>query len=272
MASPRSASSRERRTSRSDVEDQVGHRLRARREQRQLSLRELARRLELSPAAVSQIETGKSRPSMRTLFAIVRELDMSLDELFSETGDETPEPTPAASRPSYRKSENDHTAPGQEGKLVQRAGSRSAIDLETGVRWERLTPPHLGPHLVFLYVSYEVGGSSSRDDALMRHGGEECGLVLSGTLEVTVGSERYELGPGDSIYFDSTVPHRVRNIGNETAHGVWFGIGRQRDQRVRALHEQDGEPGPQAIPGDGETPGATSQAPARRRSRARSSA
>lgn len=272
MASPRSSGSRESRTSRSDVEDQVGHRLRARREQRQLSLRELARRLELSPAAVSQIETGKSRPSMRTLFAIVRELDMSLDELFSEAGDETPELTQATRRPSYRKSENDHRGPGQEGKLVQRAGSRSAIDLETGVRWERLTPPHMGPHLAFLYVSYEVGGSSSRDDALMRHGGQECGLVLSGTLEVTVGSERYELGPGDSICFDSTVPHRVRNIGNETAHGVWFGIGRQRDSRVRALHEQDGAPGPQVIPGDEGASGSTARTPARRRTRTRSSA
>ncbi len=220
----------------------MGQRLRARREHSQLGLRELARKLDISASALSQIETGKSRPSMSTLFAIARELHISLDELFSE---QRGEPAPA------KETGGEHAGPAvpasgapPEGVVatqhVQRAGGRSAIDLETGVRWERLTPPHANHDVAFLYVVYEVGGSSSPDDSLMSHGGREYGLVLSGWLEVTVGTETYELGSGDSICFDSTVPHRVRNIGAEPVHGVWFGIGRRGDRRMRALHEQAG--------------------------------
>src|SRR5918999_419657 len=65
------------------VDAEFGPRIRARREQDGISLRELARRLGISPSAISQIETGKSRPSVSTLYAIVNELGMSLDELFS---------------------------------------------------------------------------------------------------------------------------------------------------------------------------------------------
>jgi mannose-6-phosphate isomerase-like protein (cupin superfamily) len=117
---------------------------------------------------------------------------------------------------------------------VQRAGSRRAIDLETGVRWERLTP-QADADADFLYVVYDVGGSSCQGDRFIRHSGREYGLVLSGTLEVTVGFDRYELGPGDSICFDSTVPHCLRTIGDEPVRGVWFVVGRQSDRRAEAL-------------------------------------
>ena len=62
-------------------EDTLGTRLRVERERRGLSLRELARRLEVSPSLVSQIETGKTQPSVRTLYAIVSEL-IGLDRMF----------------------------------------------------------------------------------------------------------------------------------------------------------------------------------------------
>ena len=65
-----------------DFQDGVGQQLRSERERHGLSLRELARRLAISPSALSQIETGRSRPSVGTLYAIVTELGISLDELF----------------------------------------------------------------------------------------------------------------------------------------------------------------------------------------------
>jgi transcriptional regulator with XRE-family HTH domain len=231
---------------RATVEDEVGRRLRGHREERDLSLRELARRLAISPSALSQIETGKSRPSVSTLYAIVTELGMSLDELFSgpgfapaaeaarTTAKRAPAPAPrveAARAPSWppeQRSDERH---------VQRAGTRRAIELETGVRWERLTA-HPDSQADFLYVVYDVDGSSCKEDRFIRHSGREYGLVLSGTLEVTVGFDRYELGPGDSICFDSTVPHCLRNIGAEPVHGVWLVIGRQDDHRTMVF--QDG--------------------------------
>ena len=102
------------------------------------------------------------------------------------------------------------------------------------MRWERLTP-EADPEADFLYVVYEVDGSSCQGDRFIRHSGREYGLVLSGALEVTVGFDTYELGPGDSICFDSTVPHCLRTIGSKPVHGVWFVIGRQSDARAAAL-------------------------------------
>ena len=70
------------------IDDDLGRRLRAYREERQISLRELARRLKISPSAISQFETGKSRLSVNTLYAIVTELEISLDTLFNGIGEE----------------------------------------------------------------------------------------------------------------------------------------------------------------------------------------
>ena len=64
----------------STADDTLGTRLRAERERRGLTLRELARRLEVSPSLFSQIETGKTQPSVRTLYAMVTELGVSLDK------------------------------------------------------------------------------------------------------------------------------------------------------------------------------------------------
>jgi hypothetical protein len=99
------------------------------------------------------------------------------------------------------------------------------MDLESGVRWERLTPTN-EPDVDFLFVRYDRGGSSSATDAFIRHTGREYGLVLTGELEVTVAFETYVLGPGDSIAFESTTPHRLRNVSDEVVTGVWLVIGR----------------------------------------------
>ena len=201
-----------------DIQDGVGQRLRAERERQGVTLRSLARRLEISPSALSQIETGRSRPSVGTLYAIVSELDMSLDELFGSARSGTPRDTSARS-------------------VVQRRETRKALDLESGVRWERLTPT-AEPDADFLHVVYEVGGASSRPGTHMRHMGREYGLVLSGRLRVTIGfdDEQHELGPGDSIAFESSRPHRLENAGDEPVEAIWFVVGRsQSDLRKLAL-------------------------------------
>jgi transcriptional regulator with XRE-family HTH domain len=217
--------------------DDVGRRLRARREEANLSLRELARRLGISPSAISQIETGKSRPSVSTLYSMVSELGITLDELFAEgfsrADGRSEDPASAAGQSSGTIEPARLETPAEKG-LVQRASSRTAIDPESGVHWERLTPTS-DPDADFLYVTYDTGASSSRCDKLMRRSGREYGLILSGTLEVTVGFDTFELGPGDSISFDSTIPHRFRAKGDEPVHGVWFALGRRRDESPAAV-------------------------------------
>jgi transcriptional regulator with XRE-family HTH domain len=203
------------------VDDDVPRRLRAERKRRGISLRELARRLQISPSAISQIETGRARPSVATLWAIVTELGMSLDDLFAHEAGASAEAgaPPAAPEP-----------PPTALPVVTEA-TREALQLATGVRWERMTAD-TDPDVDFIWVVYEAGGSSSPEDSFIRHAGREYGLVLSGRLEVTVGFETRVLGPGDSISFDSTTPHRLRNTGDEPATGVWVVVGRRSDPRA----------------------------------------
>jgi transcriptional regulator with XRE-family HTH domain len=213
----------------------IGGRLREERDRQGLSLRKLAGRLQISPSALSQIETGRSRPSVSTLYAIVSELGISFDELFARSPDQGASRRAAARHP--------RTAPGEE-QIVQRADARPVIELESGVRWERLNPT--GERDVdFLEVEYDVGGASSRGGTFVHHAGREYGLVTSGALKVTVGYEEYELGVGDSICFDSAVPHRLESIGDEPARAIWLVIGRAgSDARVKWPPEDAGGANP----------------------------
>ena len=185
----------------------MGERLRAERQARGLSLRDLAERLDVSPSLISQIETGRARPSVRTLYALCGELGVSMDDLVFD-GDALGPPARARAEP------------------VQRATSRRRIRLGSGVVWERLTTTS-DPETEFLYVTYEVGGASSPEHEFQRHGGREWGCVLEGHLGVTSGFEDHELGPGDSITLDSTTPHRLYNRGDVPVHAIWFVLGRR---------------------------------------------
>ena len=66
----------------------------------------------------------------------------------------------------------------------------------------------------------------------MRHNGTEYGYVLSGRLEVSLGFDKYIVGPGDSISFDCTQPHRFATVGDETVEAVWFVVGRRNTLSV----------------------------------------
>ena len=83
---------------------EIGEQLRTRRHARGLSLRELADRMGVSASLISQIERGRANPSVSTLYAMVAELDVSLDELlFNERRSSEPWP-PAPDRSSARPS------------------------------------------------------------------------------------------------------------------------------------------------------------------------
>ena len=91
---------------------------------------------------------------------------------------------------------------------VERTGKRAFLELESGVRWERLTP-HSLPGMEFLHVRYEPGASSTAHGKHTRHEGIEFGYVTTGTLHVTVGFDEMVLETGDSIMFDAATPHRL---------------------------------------------------------------
>jgi transcriptional regulator with XRE-family HTH domain len=200
-----------------DASSMLGPRLRAIRLRRGLSLRELARRLALSPSSISQIETGKMQPSVRTLYAFVSEFGVTVDEvLFDQAPPDgasalTSESSPAGAGP---------------GLAVQRADGRPTITLNSGVTWERLMF-WADEDVEFIEATYEPGGASGPADELGRHSGHEFGHVLSGTLRVVVGFDEFVLGPGDSITFPSTTPHRLGNEGTDPVRAIWVVRGRR---------------------------------------------
>jgi transcriptional regulator with XRE-family HTH domain len=195
----------------------IGERLASLRTDRGLRVVELARRAGVSPSLVSQIERGQSRPSVTTLVALAEGVGAPIDALFREAAqaaadeaagateaEEPAERAPAPPRPG-------------EDRFVVRLGRRATIEIEGGVRWERLTPATLEGADVIELV-YAPGAESH--PALYRHPGTEMVLVLSGTLDIVVGFERHRLEPGDSICFPSSTPHRYVNPGDETARAV----------------------------------------------------
>jgi transcriptional regulator with XRE-family HTH domain len=195
----------------------IGDRLREERTRTGISQRELARRLGLSASLISQLESGQSKPSVGTLYAIVTELNLSLDRVIR--GEDF-------SADSVVETKRDTLSP-----LVH-PEERHVIELASGVRWEELNASS-EDGVDFLHATYEVGGASTPDESLMRHHGREYGYVMSGTLGIQIGFEEYELSPGDSIGFDSTTPHRLYNKGDEPVRAVWFVVGRDADDRMR---------------------------------------
>ncbi|MEU6468255.1 cupin domain-containing protein [Streptomyces massasporeus] len=204
----------------------VGARIRQARLERGTSLRALAREVGVSASLVSQIETGKSQPSVSTLYAITTALGISVESLFDarETARET---VPESASKAVRDTAVPHALaafaadPGRRiGPLVG-SGGRETLELDSGVVWERLGRVP-GAEADFLLVTYRPGGSSSGSGGLMRHAGTEYGYLTSGELVLTLGFEEYTLRAGDSVCFESTTPHRYRNDGEVPAVGVWF--------------------------------------------------
>ncbi|HLI36977.1 MAG TPA: XRE family transcriptional regulator [Streptosporangiaceae bacterium] len=229
----------------------LGPRLRFARKQRNMSVRELASRVGCSASLLSQVERGLSVPSVGVLYSLATVLRWSLDHLLFGAGpgdqgagpagdltDAQPGPgrtfgagpvrvscPPEAGRERPLPRTGDQAGGGGEpvfsqAGIVQRAATRRFIDMASGVRWERLTPSS-DPRIDFLEVIYSPGGHSTDQRRAIRHEGYEYGLVTEGTLQANVGFETYELGPGDSIAFDSTTPHEYLNKTGGFVHAIW---------------------------------------------------
>jgi transcriptional regulator with XRE-family HTH domain len=214
----------------------VGARLRQRRMERGISLRQFARDIDVSASFISQLETGKAQPSVATFFSICAALDISTDELFNY--DDTSEPVRDETSNGPTDAGNNHWLAVDQGKEnttpqrihadsgsspVVRPYERRVLVLDSGVTWESLTSSHRD-RTDFMFVRYEVGGSSTLEDRLIRHAGVEYGFILTGTLHIAVGFDTYVLNAGDSISFDSSRPHRLYNDGDVPVEAIWVNL------------------------------------------------
>lgn len=168
------------------IEEDVGARLRRVRETFGLSQRALAKKAGVANATISMIENGQSSPSVGALKRILDGLPMDLASFFS---------LDMSQGNSYFYKASDLLEIGKGAVSFRLVGADR---------------PHKA--IQMLYENFEPGADTGR--VALSHQGEECGIVVSGSLEVSVGDERRLLGPGDAWYFESHIPHKFRNSGS----------------------------------------------------------
>lgn len=173
------------------IRRQLGEHLRALRQREQLTLTELAQQVGVTASALSQIERGKSEPSLGTLWRLGRALNASLFDFFAR------EQAPSVD--------------------VTRADERTVVRFDR-FRYEAVTRS-VERHLDLFFLYLEPGEEPVRD--VTGHAGEECGVVLSGAMDVIVAGESHRLGPGDGIWFLSDQPHTFAPAGAERCVSVW---------------------------------------------------
>lgn len=169
----------------------VGGKIRALRKARSFSQRDLAARSTLTNGAISMIEKNQTSPSVATLKKILDGLDVTMSEFFAlgeaegmtifHRAESLRELNPEAMRGA-----------GQPAVSLRQVGDGSSLQV--------------------LYERYPPGADTGED--MISHDAEEGGIVIAGTIEITVSGQREVLGPGDAYLFDSRLPHRFRNAGD----------------------------------------------------------
>ena len=211
----------------------IGEKLRAIRQRQKISLRELAKRASISASMLSQIETGKAYPSVRSIYSIAAALDLPVDYFFPEQdgspaqADEEPIVADEMTASDMREAtinkafdEASAEAALSEGVISHalHANERPSIVLKGGVTWSRLTAGS-EPNIEFLEIVYACGAASG--ETMSHHTGREFGLILEGELVVQLGFKQMTLQAGDSIVFESMTPHRLMNKSSQPMRALW---------------------------------------------------
>ncbi|MCB1857849.1 MAG: cupin domain-containing protein [Gammaproteobacteria bacterium] len=165
----------------------TGYRLKAVRKQKGLSQRKLARLSDVNNGTISLIEQDKISPSVALLKKLLDAMSISLGEFFDDKG----------SPPTQHFFRADELTEHISGDVI----------------FQQVGGSHSGRMLQILRERYLPRGDTG--EHMLAHQGEEGGIILKGKIEITVGEEIAVLNPGDAYYFDSNVPHRFRNLGDD---------------------------------------------------------
>lgn len=169
----------------------IGRHVKELRTRRKLSVRELAARSGISHTTISLIERDRTSPTIDTLAAIVDALGTTLMGFFHDIKSFLP------FSPFY-----------SHDQLVE-------IGRESSISYLMVGGSHPDRQILMIYETYEIGADTGAVG--LSHKAQEAGFVLSGEIELTVGTESRVLCKGEAYYFDSELPHRFRNVGKTKA-------------------------------------------------------
>jgi transcriptional regulator with XRE-family HTH domain len=180
----------------------LGKNIKLRRVELGMPAKELAERVGVSPSYISKIESDTLSPSLELLSKLVKELDVSYGELLMG-------PSPTA-----------RTDPSSDYVAVVRAEDRMTVRIPArDVIYEILTPDLQGDYeFVLIHQEPHEGG----EEFFAHEEGRESVLVLEGTLRVDVRETTYQLGVGDCLTLDATLPHRYLNEADERATWIFI--------------------------------------------------
>ena len=166
--------------------EEIGIRIKSIREEKGLSLDQLSKLTGFDVELLSNIESSKVQPQLGTIIKLSKALDSAFGRIVSGVGDKLYSVT--------RKNEQ---------KIVSRSTSRKGRkQLYT---YKSLAPEVKGRHMEALVVQLE----ENPEDEMSVHEGEEFIYVLNGTVLLNIGGDKFELEPGDSVYYLSTTPHLI---------------------------------------------------------------
>jgi len=176
-----------------DIQVNVGERVKTVREGRNLSLQDISQRTDLDVSLLEQIESGSVAPPLGVVIKLAKALNLKMGYFIS--GEEDRAYT------IVRKSDR---------KVVSRYDSKKGEHY--GYGYESLAPHKTNRHMEPFLVSLDP---AETEEERSTHDGQEFIYVLEGAMEVRLDEEIHILEPGDSIYYDSTVPHLVKCHGEK---------------------------------------------------------
>lgn len=172
-----------------------GHKIRVMRKNMGMSIKDLAEKAELSTGLISQIERDLVSPSINAMTKIVAALDTTMGEFFDE---------------EYIK----------ENPVIIRSHKHKTLSMEEMNRIYEILSPTDNRDIEMVFMRIEKIDDLNKVKPRI-HEGEECGYIISGTLDVEIDDEIFHLDTGDSIYFESTKPHRYINNEDEISVSIW---------------------------------------------------
>jgi len=176
----------------------LGATIRHARRKGDLTLAQVARKTKLSVSYLSQVERDRMPPSLSSLKRIAEALDVPAGSLMFAKGGAGSDSAVA---------------------IVRQASRKRLVFPGSKIRYEMLTPD-LRRRASMLWLHAPARAESG--PAPFSHEGEDAVVVLQGRLAVEVGGLWHELATGDSIYFDSQLPHRWRNPTNRPTVAIWM--------------------------------------------------
>lgn len=184
----------------------IGNRIKQERVKKGFSQTELSEAVGKSAPYLSNIERGKTDPPLGLLRQIANVLQCPVANFF------------IGSNNGLIKNSSDTGNNYLQPRVVKKDQRKYFVEPPShSTTWELLSPD-TRRKMEFLLVRYEPGAETLEPSA---HEGEECGLVLSGKLKVTIEGFEFILEEGDSIYFESSQPHELQNISDGVTITVW---------------------------------------------------